>query len=69
MTELERSIFLEFCDEWAARTRKVQRATGMSRSAIEKAMKNGEFPLPVMEMNGMPYWRLGDLVRHDLGWA
>ncbi len=69
MIELKKEQYLEAFDEIAVSARNVKIGTGMSDEEIEQGIHDGSFPIPVMEMNGMKYWRLGDMARFDLGWG
>ncbi|MDD9732483.1 hypothetical protein PVW46_21505 [Mameliella sp. AT18] len=69
MTELDKNDLLEAFDEFAVSERKVKATLGITKRAINKEIKKGTFPMPIMIMNGMRYWRLGDMARYEKGWA
>lgn len=69
MSERVIDAILEAMDEYAVSTQKVQSVTGMSNIQINRAVKSGEFPMPVMELHGVQYWRLGDMYRFEIGCA
>lgn len=56
---------LEVLDQFAVSEFKVQTVTGLSEAQIEAAVSSGDFPRPVMELNGAQYWKLGDMFRHE----
>lgn len=69
MTELDKSDMLDAFDQFVVSERKVKIALGISKRDLHNGIKNGTFPMPVKMINGMRYWRLGDMARFELGWA
>ncbi len=68
LTDEQERIVAEF-DEIGVSERKVMLAEGMTSGEIDREMSEGMFPPEIMTMNGMRYWRLGDLFRRRYGIA
>ena len=55
--------FLAYADTRIVSIEQIAQAENLSFKSISEGIKVGLFPVPVGEIDGIPYWKLGDIAR------